>query len=83
MHLGTIMGRVIRVWNGSSVAGVGHPMVGTYDLSKVVTPRNSGLGGTDTGGVPQELYVSGNTFEGAQLPSEWTDAGALLITLEL
>jgi len=83
MHLGTVMGRVIRVWNGSSIAGTGHPMVGTYDLSKVVTPRNSGLGGTDTGGTPNALYVLGNTFEGAQVPTDWTYAGALLITLEL
>ena len=75
LHLGNIIGRFLRVWEQG--------VPDTFDLSKAVTPRDSGLAGTGTNGVAQELAFAGNTFEGAVAPSAYTEAGALLIAFEL
>lgn len=74
-NLGTVIGRVLRVWDG---------LPGTYDMSFVVTPRGSGLSGTDTGGVPQELYHAGNVPSNStnNLPADISEAGAVLMVLE-
>lgn len=74
-HIGFIVGRVLRVWEWG--------VPDTFDMSKVVTPKGSGLAGTGTNGVAQELAFAGNTFEGNHLPSDFTTAGALLLAYEL
>lgn len=74
-NIAFIMGRCIRRW--------ANDLPNTYDMTKVVTPRGSGLAGTETGGTPQELYAAGNTFEGTGVPSTWENAGALLLAYEL
>jgi hypothetical protein len=75
-NIGMIIGRAIRVW------GAGLP--GNFNLSFAVTPRGSGLAGSDTGGVPQELYHPGNVPSGdaADLPADITKAGAVMIAFE-
>lgn len=75
LHLGTIVGRFLRVWQNG--------VPDTFDLSKVSTPRGTSLAGTGTNGVAQELAFAGNTFEGNVIPSAYTTAGALLIAYEL
>lgn len=73
-NMGIIVGRCIRVWAS---------LPDNWDLSKVVTPKDSGLAGTGTGGVAQEVYFAGNTFEGNIVPSSYSQAGAMLVAYEL
>ena len=74
-NVSMVIGRAIRVWEG---------LPANFDLTFVVTPRGSGLAGSDTGGVPQEYYQPGNVpaADAGMLPSDITKAGAVMIAYE-
>lgn len=77
LDLSMVIGRALRVWDAG--------LPGNFDLTFCVTPRGSGLAGSDTGGVPQEYYQPGNvpSNDPGMLPSDITKAGAVMIAYEL
>lgn len=74
LNVGLILGRCVRAWE---------TLPANFDLSKAATPDGSGAAGSDTKGIPQDLYVRGNSSDTSSLPTTFAEAGALLIAYSI